>query len=99
MKENDYIVRQWPSGRLSMGQAVSSKSGSSPDKLLFKALETYSLEGGVISGDIYGYVAPGRIPYKHRVATDIEVEVFKRYNTLKDIEQNYRELKLETLGV
>lgn len=51
-KDNEYIVRVWPSGTITMGKVVVFGS----DDPMFKSLEDYSYEGGVLSGEIYGYI-------------------------------------------
>lgn len=77
IKENDYIVRIWPSGNITMGKAIISplKIG----ELMFYSLETYSNEGGVTKDDIYGYIDNiGRDTHKHRLATPIEIFLFNK---------------------
>lgn len=78
IKENDYIVRIWPSGNITMGKAITSplKIG----ELMFYSLETYSNEGGVIKDDIYGYIdnIGSSTKYKHRLATPIEISLFNK---------------------
>ena len=52
MIKDDYIVRIWPSGTLTMGKVHISEF-SADNRLMFKALESYSNEGGVVKGGVY----------------------------------------------
>ena len=97
MKENDYIVRIWPSGMITMGTAVWVNGFT---LLMFKALETYSYEGGVVRNDIYGVInVPNTRNYSHRLATDTEIEVFKKFGTIQSMKEDYRNIQLEKLEI
>jgi len=97
----EYIIRIWPTGRLTMGCVhIRPVDGIA----MFKAIEPYEYEGGVISGHIYGYIYPldnlkrtHRID--HRLPTQIEIEIFKMCGSLENIEQKIRDYKLESLGI
>jgi hypothetical protein len=93
MNANDYIVRIWPSGRITMGIAIYNRTG---DALMFKALESYEAEGGVYAGDVYGCISTNK--YKHRLATIGEIEVFEKFNSLDNVTEEFRVLQLEKLS-
>lgn len=99
MIKDDYIVRIWPSGTLTMGKVhVRESDFYTQQKPMFKALESYSNEGGVSKGGIYGYVDDSS--YKHRLATPVEVKVFHLYGLNKkedEIKQLYRQIILEEI--
>jgi hypothetical protein len=104
MKENDYVVRTWPSGMTTMGIAVYCNDSGKVihDVLMFKALESYSYEGGVISGGIYGSMETKKAftrHYLHRVATTPEIEVFKKFGTIQNMERDYRIVQLEKIEI
>ncbi len=77
IKENDLIVRKWPSGRLTMGKAVFDYQHKD---LMFYSLENYESEGGVTSNQIYGYI---NHTYNERLATEFEIDIFKQRGYLK----------------
>lgn len=93
IKEGDYIVRVWPSGRLTMGIAVipSFQKGV----LYFQSIETYDSEGGVVKGDTYGQLDSNH--YIQRLATPIEIEAFENDGNLKDLKKYYRDKKIERI--
>lgn len=92
----NYIVRIWKSGVITMGCEHIGHDGN----IMFKSLESYGYEGGVTAGDIYGHVYPmGRKGIGHRFPTQIEIEVFKRFGTLTNIQQDIRDYKLELLDI
>lgn len=103
MIKDDYIVRIWPSGTLTMGKADISEF-SADNRLMFKSLESYSNEGGVYKGSIYGYVDDSSYSptqhIKHRLATPVEIQVFHLYGLNKkedEIKQLYRQIILEEI--
>ena len=97
MIKDDYIVRIWPSGILTMGKVhINEKIPGEgckeyPDRLgvtgrpMFKALESYSNEGSVTKDHVYGYVdyQPLTLKLKHRLATPVEIQVFHLYGLNK----------------
>lgn len=98
MIKDDYIVRIWPSGTLTMGKVHISEF-SADNRLMFKALESYSNEGGVVKGEIYGY-SDNAHGFKHRLATPVEIRVFHLYGLNKkegEIKQLHRQIVLESI--
>lgn len=100
-KDNEYIVRVWPSGTITMGKVELYGSDS-----MFKSLEDYS-EGGVLSGEIYGYISNlytldghehvdnannvgiGNV-IRHRKPLDYEISLFESRGYLKlSIEEQF----------
>jgi hypothetical protein len=106
MIKDDYIVRIWPSGILTMGKVHFSRELSPipipralKDRPMFKSLESYSNEGGVVKGEVYGY-ADNVHGFKHRLATPIEIKVFHLWGLNKkedEIKQLYRQIVLESI--
>ena len=97
MIKDDYIVRIWPSGILTMGKVHFSRELK--DRPMFKSLESYSNEGGVVKGEVYGY-ADNVHGFKHRLATPIEIQVFHLWGLNKkedEIKQLYRQIVLESI--
>ena len=97
MIKDDYIVRIWPSGTLTMGKVHISEF-SADNRLMFKALESYSNEGGVVKGEVYGYADTHG--FKHRLATPVEIGVFHSCGLNKkegEIKQLYRQIVLESM--
>lgn len=100
-KDNEYIVRVWPSGTITMGKVKLYGSDGR-----FKSLEDYSYEGGVLSGKIYGYilniytldghdvdnannVGIGNV-IRHRKPLDYEISLFESRGYLKlSIEEQF----------
>ena len=112
MIKDDYIVRIWPSGILTMGKVhINEKIPGEgckeyPDRLgvtgrpMFKSLESYSNEGSVTKDHVYGYVDNGISDFKHRLATPVEIRVFHLYGLNKkegEIKQLYRQIVLESI--
>lgn len=98
MIKDDYIVRIWPSGTLTMGKVHISEF-SADNRLMFKALESYSNEGGVVKGGVYSYIDSVSI-YEHRLATPVEIRVFHLYGLNKkegEIKQLHRQIVLESI--
>jgi hypothetical protein len=95
-KKGDYIVRRWPSGNLTMGMATYVIfKGVSSSVLYFRSLESYPYEGGVQSGGIYGVlVVPSNA---HRVATELEISIFKERGFLQMTENNIKSLRRNIL--
>jgi hypothetical protein len=96
MIKDDYIVRIWPSGTLTMGKVYFRTNDLRP---MFKALETYSKEGSVSKYHVYGY-ADGIHGFKHRLATPVEIRVFHLYGLNKkegEIKQLHRQIVLESI--
>lgn len=96
MIKDDYIVRIWPSGNITMGKLHFSEL---KDRPMFKALESYSNEGGVLKGEIYGY-SDNAHGFKHRLATPVEIQVFHLYGLNKkevEIKQLHRQIVLESI--
>ena len=99
MIKDDYIVRIWPSGIITMGKVHFSQKRELKDRPMFKALESYSNEGGVVKGEIYGY-ADNAHGFKHRLATPVEIRVFHLYGLNKkevEIKQLHRQIVLESI--
>jgi hypothetical protein len=111
MTKDDYIVRIWPNGTLTMGKVHINEnkpeegSKAYPDRLgvtgrpMFKALESYSNEGSVTKDHVYGYV-DYNTSYKHRLATPSEIGVFHLYGLNKkegEIKQLHRQIILESI--
>ena len=99
MIKDDYMVRIWPSGIITMGKVHFSQKRESKDRPMFKALESYSNEGGVVKGEVYGY-ADNAHGFKHRLATPVEIGVFHLYGLNKkegEIKQLYRQIVLESI--
>jgi hypothetical protein len=97
MIKDDYIVRIWPSGTITMGKVHFRQTKSDADgddnRPMFKALESYSNqrnrtsinssnEGSVTKDHVYGY-ADYNTSYKHRLATPVEIQVFHLYGLNK----------------
>jgi len=76
MKKDDFVVRIWPSGIVTMGKAVYS-TPLNGKTLMFYSLEHYGKEGGVNKDDTYGYI-DNSANYIHRLATDIEIYIFEK---------------------
>ena len=93
MKENDYVVRTWPSGKLTMGFAKIESMF-----LYFKSLEDYNLEGGVRKNGVYGTISSNST-YKQRLATPIEIEAFLSDGNLDNVKRYERDSKLIKLGI
>jgi hypothetical protein len=93
MKENDLVVRIWPSGNITMGKAFKS------NRLMFYSLENYHDEGGVSKYNIFGYIDTSQ--YKHRLATEKEIFVFNKRGFLgiteSEIIEIFRDEKLNQL--
>lgn len=92
MKEGDYIVRIWPSGTKTMGLGVASTPGSA--YTYWRSIESYSLEGGVINGDIYGSITPTyhkSTHYEHRLATQFEILVFEKFGEIQNREAEIKQ--------
>ena len=103
MIKDDYIVRIWPSGTITMGKVHFRQTKSDADgddnRPMFKALESYSNEGSVIKDHVYGYV-DYNTSYKHRLATPAEIGVFHLYGLNKkegEIKQLHRQIVLESI--
>jgi hypothetical protein len=99
MIKDDYIVRIWPSGIITMGKVHFSQKMDLKDRPMFKALESYSNEGGVVKGEIYGY-SDNAHGFKHRLATPVEIRVFHLYGLNKkevEIKQLHRQIVLESI--
>lgn len=99
MIKDDYIVRIWPSGTITMGKVHFSQKRELKDRPMFKALESYSNEGGVVKGEVYGY-ADNTHGYFHRLATPVEIQVFNSCGLNKkedEIKQFYRQIILESM--
>ena len=108
MIKDDYIVRIWHSGNITMGKLHFSQKMDLKDIPMFKALESYSNEGGVAKGEVYGYVDNGiqrsifyiHYGFKHRLATPVEIQVFHLYGLNKkegEIKQLHRQIVLESI--
>ena len=98
MKENDYIVRIWPSGTKTMGIGVASTPGSV--FIYWRSVESYELEGGVVNGDIYGSIAPAyhkSTHYEHRLATQFEIDFFKQYGEIQNREADIKQYERNRL--
>ena len=96
MIKDDYIVRIWPNGTLTMGKVHFRTNENKP---MFKALESYSNEGSVIKDHVYGYV-DYNTSYKHRLATPAEIGVFHLWGLNKkegEIKQLHRQIVLESI--
>ena len=100
-KDNEYIVRVWPSGTITMGKVELYGSDS-----MFKSLEDYSYEGGVLSGEIYGFqYFRSQIPIgnviTHRKPLDYEISLFESRGYLKlSIEEQFimkRDVKISQI--
>jgi len=103
MIKDDYIVRIWPNGTLTMGKVHFRQTKSDADgddnRPMFKALESYSNEGSVTKDHVYGYV-DYNTSYKHRLATPAEIQVFHLYGLNKkegEIKQLHRQIVLESI--
>ena len=94
MKENDYVVRVWPSGKMTMGVVKYFHS----ELPYFYSLENYSLEGGVKNGEVYGGISSNSA-YPQRLATPIEIEAFLSDGNLDNIKGHERNIKLVKLGI
>jgi len=81
MKEGNYIVRIWPSGTITMGKAVLGDRVKPHHNILFYSLEDYDKEGGVTKDSIFGYIDSNQ--YKHRLATQIEIDLFNKRGYLR----------------
>lgn len=106
MIKDDYIVRIWPSGIITMGKVYFSQKRELKDRPMFKALESYSNEGGVVKGEVYGYLYNAHgfnqsfCTCFHRLATPVEIQVFHSCGLNKkedEIKQFYRQIVLESI--
>jgi hypothetical protein len=94
MKDGDYVVRVWPSGKLTMGLAIIIDS----EALRFFSLENYDREGGVLKNDVYGFISP-HSQYKQRLATQVEIESFLAEGNLDSVKRYERDMKLKSIGI
>jgi len=90
IKENDFIVRTWPSGKKTMGKAISLHGKFSTPVLYFESLETYFSEGGVLINNTYGEVKNNYCGIPQRLAAKKEINWFNKYKTLT----NYKEKEI-----
>jgi len=98
MIKDDYIVRIWPSGIITMGKVHFSEF-TSDNRPMFKSLESYSNEGGVVKEGVYGYITNNG-GFKHRLATSVEINVFHLCGLNKkegEIKQLHRQIVLESI--
>lgn len=96
MIKDDYIVRIWPSGTITMGKVYFQNNDNKP---MFTALETYPYEGSVYKDQVYGYI-DSNTSYKHRLATPVEIQVFHLCGLNKkedEIKQLHRQIVLESI--
>ena len=70
MKEDDYIVRIYKSGKIIMGKYISGDPG------YIRPLEYYGLEGGVEIGVVYTMGGSGKYEMTHRLAKQSEIDCF-----------------------
>lgn len=97
-KENDLVVRVWPSGRLTMGKAKFPEWKSA--QLLFYSLEEYNSEGGVQKNSFYGTLLSNNL-YTHRSPTTVERVWFDIHGNLQSFnsQQSNNNNKLVTENV
>ena len=96
IKEGDAVVRIWPSGTLTFGQA---RIGGFKNVLLFYSLENYDYEGRVLKNIFYGSIVSD--VYKHRLATPSEIKIYEIYgeihNRVIEIKTHQRDISIDKI--